>query len=197
MTVIQPATPKANCCPWAKYLWPVGTALQSVGLALMLGGMFALGAITAPAVFHGISREQAAPLMAHIFIRYDLVLSLAVSAVILGEMLRYLSHSVSGRSRLNWVRYLLLILLSGGIYCATDVLNPQIARMNQCGAHRNLQTKTGQHFDALHKSAEQVYKLNLIFAFLLLALTPFVQPRTQSGSDPESPSCCPSAVVEG
>ena len=196
MTVIQPATRSSKCCPWATCFLPAGSALQSVGLALMVGGMLALGATTAPAVFGSLPRDQAAPLMAHIFIRYDLVLSLALGAVILGEMLRYLSREVSARSRLNWVRYALLILLSVGTYYSTDVLNPQIARLNQCGAHRDLQTKTGQQFDALHKRSEQVYKLDMMLALLLLVLTPFVRPTSKTESGHEAPSCCPTTVQE-
>ncbi|MBY0403059.1 MAG: DUF4149 domain-containing protein [Cyanobacteria bacterium] len=66
-----------------------GTALLMMGLALMVGGMLALGAFTAPTLFKMLPRPEAGAVMATIFHRYDSVLMVALVLVLLGEGLRF------------------------------------------------------------------------------------------------------------
>lgn len=189
----------AKCCPLAGWFLPLGTALQSLGLALMVGGMLALGAFTAPALFGGMPRNWAAPVMARIFQRYDIVLMAALVMAQVGEYLRWTSHRVAVKSRLNIVRLVLLGGLTLGIIYSTQFLNPQIEQMNQAGMHRHMDTPAGRQFDALHKRSENAYKLELLMAALLVLLTPFVRlvpvlpaeaPDATACETAEKPDCC-------
>jgi hypothetical protein len=169
-----------KCCFEAVWALPIGNAMQSLGLALMVGGMLARGAFTAPAVFGGLPRDLAAPLMATIFTRYDFVLVLALGLVQLGEVLRWSSHTLPAKSRLNLLRFALIAGLTGGIIYSTQVINPQLEQMNRCsGVHRNAATAQGKHFDGLHKTSERFYKFELLAALLLILLTPLVRPVGQ------------------
>lgn len=181
----------SKCCPWADCFLPTGSALQSLGLALMVGGMLALGAFTAPAVFGGLPRDMAAPVMATIFIRYDIVLMVALGLVVLGEWLRWVSHTLPVKSRLNGLRYVLLGGLALGLIYSTQVINPQIEKLNRAGVQRSLFTAEGKHFEALHKRSESIYKLELIIALLLILLTPFVRPLSGRATAGQTPASCP------
>lgn len=159
--------------PNGSVVFALGSALQSLGLALMTGGVLALGAITAPLVFGNLPRMEAAPIMAMIFRRYDGVLLLALGFTLLGEVLRVASRYQVWRPRLAFVRGLLLLGLTGMLLYSTTSLNPQIERLNRVGVQRNLQTVEGRRFEQLHRQSETFYKLSLLCAVLLILLTPF------------------------
>lgn len=182
----------AKCCPLVAWCLPVGTSLQLLGLALMVGGMLALGAFTAPAVFGGLPREMAAPVMATIFTRYDMALVVALVLVLIGEGLRWRSQALLVKSRLNGLRAILLVGLTGALLYSTQIINPQIEHLNRSGVHRNLQTPEGQRFEGLHKRSESFYKLEMLAALLLLLLTPFVRPvgHGEVGKASATPDCC-------
>ncbi len=146
----------------------------------MAGGMLALGAVTAPIVFGQFSRESAAPVMALIFRRYDLVLQISLGLVLFGEWLRFAAKTFPQSGWLPRVRQLLLGLLTVSLLYATLVLNPEIQRMNQAGVHRDFTTVAGQHFETAHKRSEGIYKANLLMVLALILLTPFVGVRQKA-----------------
>jgi hypothetical protein len=151
-----------------------------LGLALMVGGMLALGAFTAPVVFGQFPREEAGPAMALIFRRYDIVLLVALALVLLGERIRLASKAVPTRSRLAIVRYVLLALLTAGVLFSSLMVNPDIERMNRAGWHRGHATARESRFEATHKLSENLYKADLLLEVLLILLTPFAG----HGTDP-------------
>jgi hypothetical protein len=155
------------------FCFSLGTALQMLGLALMAGGMLALGAVTAPLVFGNLPREMAAPLMAVIFRRYDLILLIALGLTLMGEALRIGARQMIWHPKRSMFRGFLLLGLTGMLLYSTTMLNPQIERYNRTGVHRNLQTAEGRQFEKAHKLSENVYKLSLLCAVLLILLTPF------------------------
>lgn len=167
--------PQPRCCRLPAWAFPAGSALQTLGLALMVGGMLALGAFTAPVVFHQLPRPMAAPVMATIFTRYDIVVLVALGMTIMGEVLRKASCLVPCRSRLSITRKVMLGLLTLSVLYSTTCINPRIEQMNLAGLHRDA-SEAGQQFDKLHKRSEQLYKLELLLAVLLLLLTPFQIP---------------------
>lgn len=173
------------CARNASRLWGWGTAVQLLGLALMVGGMLALGAFTAPIVFGQLPRETAAPIMAMIFRRYDIVLLVALGLVALGEALRFAVRRFSLKCPLIVIRWVLLIGLGGSLLYSTLVVNADIERFNKAGVHRSPLTQAGHQFESRHKLSESLYKLDLLMAVLLLLMSPFL---TQTASRPAS-SC--------
>jgi hypothetical protein len=163
-------SPLSKCGP---VCFSVGMGLHTLGLALMAGGMLALGAVAAPLVFKSLPREAAAPLMASIFRHYDLVLLGALGLTLLGEMLRIASRQMLWHPKVAMVRGLILLSLTGMLLYSTTGVNPQIAALNRAGVHRNLQTEEGRHFERLHKLSEKLYKLSLLCSVCLILLTPF------------------------
>ncbi|MDX2084876.1 MAG: DUF4149 domain-containing protein [Candidatus Melainabacteria bacterium] len=158
---------------------PVGTAVQTLGLALMVGGMLALGAFTAPALFKQLARPEAAELMTVIFRRYDGVILASLLLVFVGELARTILAGQSlNVALLGWMggfRYGLLLLMTVLTLLSTLWLNPQIESMEVArrqSAEGALRDPVA--FAKLHRTSEKLYKLQLLMAVGLLLLTPFV-----------------------
>jgi hypothetical protein len=141
----------------------------------MIGGMLTLGAFVAPAVFGGLPRPEAAPLMGTLFRRYDQVLLVALGLVWLGEILQ---GRLSGlcpipRRPLPLLRSFLLLGLTAGLLTVSLGVNPAIERMQRAGLQRTPLTAEGRNFERTHRLSETLYKADLLLATLLLLLTPF------------------------
>lgn len=155
-----------------------GQALALLGLALMIGGMLALGAITAPILFRTLERPDAAWTMTQIFRRYDTVMLAALALTLVGVTLRTWSLVVgSGASSalavtpVNTLRLSLLALLTGMVVWGTQVLNPQIEAYEL--ARRQGTVHTAQEvkaFAARHKVSESLAKWELLVAVALIPL---------------------------
>jgi hypothetical protein len=156
-----------------------GTALLLLGLALMIGGMLALGAFTAPALFKYLPRPEAGVVMTQIFSRYDSMLLVALGLVVLGEGLRLVSTGgIPSWTLLPSLRVGLLVALTGLMLYSTQKLTPTIAQLQQSGQNPTgtaATTETRTEFTQTHKLSEQLYKIELLLAVLLLVLTPFAQ----------------------
>jgi hypothetical protein len=159
-------------------LLALGSGLQSLGFALMAGGMLALGAFTAPVVFGEFSRAEAGPVMAIIFRRFDRVLQGALLLSLLGEALRISAMQVQRDGKLPLLRWLLLGGLTLSLLYTTVFVNADIERLNRAGAHRDLSTATGRQFEKQHQLSEGLYKANLFIVILLILLTPFTEAQT-------------------
>jgi hypothetical protein len=147
--------------------------MQMLGFSLMAGGMLALGAFTAPVVFSHFPRQEAGPVMALIFRRYDVVLLVALGLVLIGEALRWASKQFAFKSWLAWLRAVLLAGLTAGLLYSTLSVNASIEQMNKAGWHRGYTTAQGRQFEAAHKLSESLYKLELLMVVLLILITPF------------------------
>jgi hypothetical protein len=168
-------------CKGKAVLWPLGNGIQSLGFALMAGGMLALGAFTAPVVFGHFPRTEAGPAMAVIFRRYDIVLMVTLGLVWLGELFRYCYYRLSWKCPVILVRNALIVLLSGSLFYSTLFLNAEIERYNKAGVHRSGDSVASARFDTLHKRSEGIYKLEMLMVVLLILLTPFARPRAEAG----------------
>ncbi len=149
-------------------LHSIGSALQLLGLSLMIGGLLALGAFTAPVLFSQFPREAAGQAMTIIFRRYDTVLLVAALLVLAGEGLRVFATPISW-TLLSGVRSGLLLLLVLATVGSVMFLNPRMEAMQQQGVGRS-----EPEFGQLHQQSEKLAKLELAGAVLVLLLTPFI-----------------------
>lgn len=167
----------SSCCPLRHGFLPVGTGVQSLGFALMAGGMLALGAFTAPVVFGQFSRAEAGPAMAIIFRRYDIVLQVALGLALLGEWFRFASRQIAMKGFVPLLRWGLLAGLTVSLLYSTLVVNAEIEQMNRAGLKRDFTTVAGRQFESRHKLSEGLYKADLLLVVLLILLTPFTTRR--------------------
>jgi Domain of unknown function (DUF4149) len=159
----------------------LGLLAQLLALALMIGGMLALGAFTAPVVFSRLPRPAAAALMGVLFRRYDTVLLVALGLLWLGQIPLGMARLRAGwrpgsKRALAFVKFTLLLGLSGTMLYSTLVVNPKIERFQQAGIHREAGSVAGRAFDRLHQTSESLYKMDLLLALLFLSLIPFSWP---------------------
>lgn len=157
----------------SSFLHPTGTALLMMGLALMIGGMLALGAFTAPVLFRAMPRPEAGEAMTLIFRRYDSVLLVGLGLVVLGEVLRLLSAGLPTLTPVIGIRFGVMALLVGMMLYSILTVNPQIEAMQKAGVTHGA-TEEGKRFSETHQMSEKLYKIELAVAVVLLILTPFV-----------------------
>lgn len=157
-------------------LSPLGTALQNTGLALMIGGMLALGAFTAPVLFKTMARPEAGEAMTVIFRRYDIVLLVSVLLVLAGEALRvWAQGGMPVLGLWSGVRYGVLTLLVACTLFSTLKINAQIESAQKAGIAATASVEEVRKFNKVHTLSEKLYKLQLYLALALLVMTPFVQ----------------------
>lgn len=156
-----------------------GSSLHLLGLSLMIGGMLALGAFTAPVLFKAFDRLPAGEAMTMIFRRYDVVLFAALAMVLFGEGLRVVGLGSLPAGILGGFRYGLLALLTGLLVASIWFVNPQMEAMQKV-MHTDAGNETvAGKFRNSHQLSEKLYKFELLVAVLLLALYPWVQPGVQ------------------
>lgn len=150
-----------------------GSAMQNLGLALIVGGMLAIGAFVAPVIFKQFPRHEAGVALTIVFRRYDILLLVALGLVFAGEAGRYLSGLFANMHWMNLVRYGILVMMGGLMIYSTQVVNKQIEDMQHAGIHPDASPQ-GIEFAKTHKLSENLYKTEMLLAAVLLLLTPFV-----------------------
>ncbi len=156
-----------------KLLLPIGSSIQYLGLALMVGGILVVGAFVAPVIFKIFPREDAGAALTVIFRRLDILLLIALGGVLLGEALRMASGLVPMTSILAYARYIVLAGLTVMMLISTFQVNPKIEKMQKAGIHPG-GSPEGLAFIKTHKLSEQLAKAELAGAALLILLTPFL-----------------------
>lgn len=150
---------------WAQFL-------QYLGLGLMIGGMLALGAFTAPVLFKMFPRPEAGEAMTLIFRRYDTVLIIALVMVVLGQVLSWLVNGcpfahLGQLGIAGWVRLVVFLALTVTMAYGTLVVSPKMGEMQTL---ENFHTDAAiqQEFRQLHTQSEKVYKFGLLLAVLMM-----------------------------
>jgi hypothetical protein len=138
----------------------LAVCLQQLGLALIIGGLLALGAFTAPVLFKQFDRDTAGQAMTIIFRRYDWVLLTGTAMVVIGEVVRVTAQPFS-TTPMGWGRVALSGLLTVLVVASTFGTNKQLT---------TLYAQNQQHspaFHAAHKQSESLAKGQLITAIVL------------------------------
>lgn len=156
-----------------KFLLPLGTGIQNLGLAVIIGGILVVGAFTAPVIFKHFPRHEAGEALTVIFRRFDIVLLVSLGLVVLGEILRIAFGHFSLTAPVSIARYAILAVTAGMLLYSTLSVNAEIERMQQAGIHPGA-TGEGLRFARTHKLSENLYKASVLGAALLVVLTPFV-----------------------
>lgn len=158
-----------------------GRIAESIGLALVIGGILALGPLVAPVLFHEVPVMLAAKVMSTIFMRFDVVLTIALALVLVGELiqLRYGSwvHGISARLRTVFA-LVMVTLLIGSVF----VVNPKLQAFQQQGVMRWV-GEQGRALDQAHHTAEGMMKAELTLGVLALILLGLPIPHMKRASD--------------
>ncbi len=140
---------------------------SSLAVAVWLGGLVALGALTAPIVFRVAPMPQSADAMTLIFRRFDMVAMACASLVLASEAARIVARvpfAKLERARLG-VGLLAAIVTT---YQASQV-SPRIAELHASGAVRGVGA-AGLELSRLHDTAELCGKATVVLLVALVVL---------------------------
>lgn len=146
---------------------------QYLGLGLMIGGMLALGAFTAPVLFKMFPRPEAGEAMTIIFRRYDAVLAVALGVIVLGQAISWFVDGCPWQlGTAGWIRFGLFTALTVTMAYGIWFVSPKMTTLLNTENFRN-DAALQQEFRALHTQSEKVYKLGMLLAVLMMASLSF------------------------
>ncbi|WP_394850641.1 DUF4149 domain-containing protein [Pendulispora brunnea] len=138
--------------------------------AIWLGGLVALGAISAPLVFRNVPAPYSANAMTLVFRRFD-VFAMACAAIVVARELASVLMTPKIQ-RLDSAR-MGAALLAGALAVLEGVwISPVIEELHRAGAVRNM-GDLGMKLEAFHARAESVSKAELLFLVVYVVLFVF------------------------
>jgi hypothetical protein len=157
----------------------VAVTLAVVSLALVAGGLVALGACAAPFVFRLTPAPFSGQAMGAAFMRFDRI-ALAASCVVLAvEMLRTWIDRRQRPSVVSRVRRFAAIVFAGCVAYSGMSLSPAIVDLYASGARRDAaagaapdgaQGPKNAELDAIHQRASQIAKIEVAAALVAALL---------------------------
>ncbi len=158
---------------------------------LVVGGMIALGACAAPAVFALTEAPSSGNAMGAAFARFDR-LAIGASCVALGaEVVRtYLTRREPPRL---WprARRLMGVALAGCVSIMGIYISPTINEMHARGVRRH-EGDEGAQLDAIHKKAEMLGKIETVVGIALIGLHVFtLRDRRRDDEEDDAPAPLP------
>ncbi len=170
------------------------TSLELLAAAVWLGGLIALGAITAPIVFAVTPWPTSADAMTVVFRRFDHVAMTCAALVLAAEAVR---AAVPGRSgapipRADFARVASAVLAAAAAVVEGTLVSPRIAELHALGAIRGVGA-AGAELSRLHDWAERCGKAQVAFLAVIVlmygvgSMSP-LRPRAERGGAAGSPS---------
>jgi hypothetical protein len=163
----------------------------AIAAGIVSGGMLALGACAAPAVFNLTPAPFSGTAMGEAFTRFDRV-AIGAAVVALGaEVVRtFLARATRPRLGAR-IRRLTGIALAGCTAVLGLSLSPTINEMHAAGVRRG-EGEQGVALEAVHKRAETVGKLEVALGFALVGLHLFtVRRAADEDEDVDAPAPLP------
>ncbi|MBK6514566.1 MAG: DUF4149 domain-containing protein [Polyangiaceae bacterium] len=147
----------------------VAATVGALSAGLVAGGLIALGACAAPAVFALTPAPFSGNAMGAAFARFDKV-AIAASCVALGAEVARTFLTRRERPRLiGRLRRFSAIFLAGATTYMASTLSPAINDLHAQGARRG-EGELGARLEEVHKRAETVGKVEVVLAVLLVGL---------------------------
>jgi hypothetical protein len=147
--------------------------VSSLAVAIWLGGLVALGAVTAPIVFAVVSMPQSADAMTLVFRRFDAVAMTCAAVAVACEAVRAASQRVDGRtpgrSLTSPLRGAALAVAAALTTYEGASVSPRIAELHASGVIRGLGL-AGTELSRLHDRAELCGKATVLLLCVVLAL---------------------------
>ncbi len=152
---------------------------------LIVGGMVALGACAAPAVFSLTPAPFSGNAMGAAFARFDRVAIGASALMLAAEVVRtFLARRSRQRISVR-IRRLSGIFLAMAVAYIGLALSPKINEMHLQGVRRG-EGEAGQELEAIHKRAELVGKLEIGLGLLVIALhVATIRGRSEDDDEPQ------------
>jgi hypothetical protein len=173
----------------------IATTAALVATGLWIGGMVALGACAAPAVFALTPAPFSGEAMGTAFARFDKI-AVGCSAVVLGaEIVRTFLHRKRRPTLVERLRRTVAIVMAAGAAYVAAVSTPRIMDMHRAGVRRNVGPE-GAAMEATHERAEAIGKAQVALGVALVALHVFTL-RARRPEDEEDEEDVPAPLPPG
>ncbi|HYM59523.1 MAG TPA: DUF4149 domain-containing protein [Thermoanaerobaculia bacterium] len=151
----------------------VVSALYHAGLAIWIGGIVVLGALTAPALFRRLDRAVAGEIFGGILHRFAVLRLAAIVMAIAAAAAKYLAwetHAISaGHATWIAIRWIALALMAAVAGYELAVLEPATERRRVLiRADGEAGDPARLEFNRLHRRAEAIMKASLLAAMVAL-----------------------------
>lgn len=150
----------------------VATTTGVLAGGLYIGGLIALGACAAPAVFRLTPAPYSGDAMGVAFARFDQIAIGASVVALASEIGRTWAGGLSGRTRLARIRRMSAMFMAFAATYVGLALSPRINELHRSGVRRD-ETAQGQMLESIHKRAESTGKAGLFFAVAFVGLNIF------------------------
>lgn len=160
------AAEKTATAPTATLLVTIA-AFEAIAFALWMGGLVALGAIAAPAVFGIVPAPGSADAMTVVFRRFDRVAMVCAAVALVAEAA---FASRGGRIGRDGVARGVAVMVAAALAIVTGTwLSPTIEALHRGGAIRGL-GDAGEKLERIHRWAEMAGKAELVLVAVALVL---------------------------
>jgi uncharacterized membrane protein len=150
------------------YLLYLCNWLELLGLAILIGGIIAVGAVVAPIVFTILpSMSEGGEVMSAVFMKFNTVVTyICLGLILTGFFGKTLLERGSGRKRLLEGIFLTVILVVG-IYIG-GVLTPHMDQVRQVKNRDPHNQQAAVEFKADHRLSEWLFSVNLLLGLAVL-----------------------------
>lgn len=147
--------------------------VHSLGMAVWVGGIVALGAIAAPTLFRRLPRHDAGALFGPMLRIFEKVsLGAAVLAVTGAAATAYLGGQNANLAVV--IRYVALFAMCALLFAANTLIHPAIRKVQEANPNVSALPETDparQRFQMLHKLSERLMMGQLLFGLVVLFFT--------------------------
>ena len=138
------------------------SALYHAALAIWLGGGIALGALTAPELFHQLPRPQAGGIFAPILRRFARLRLTAVIVAIVAAAVKHFVWETHTSSIWIVIRWVALTFMTVAVLYEIAALQPAMEKLRPLLAEGRDDDPRRALFGRLHKRSEALLKASLI-----------------------------------
>jgi hypothetical protein len=150
-----------------RVLSAIASVIGALAVAVWLGGLIALGAITAPLIFANVSFPQSADAMTLVFRRFDTV-AMTCAAVAMACEATKVAARVSFRAA-DHLRAGLTVVAAVLAVVEGTLVSPRIAALHGAGVVRGMGV-AGETLSHLHDIAEALGKTEVVLLAIVLGL---------------------------
>ncbi|MFQ5430617.1 MAG: DUF4149 domain-containing protein [Phycisphaerae bacterium] len=170
-------------------------ALATTAAGVWFGGMILI-AIVAATTFGemrktGVDHPNAiaGQVMAKNFARFDTIQIVCAAVILLWQIMQLV---IRGRTALDWLRLVPIVLASGLLAYSVCVLTPKILSLQSTVAGADAEAAARAVFDDFHRSAVRVSQINLVLLVVILITLawqrPDARPATGDAGAPPAPA---------
>ncbi|WP_394828472.1 DUF4149 domain-containing protein [Pendulispora albinea] len=157
----------------------IARAIALLAWGIWLGGLVALGAISAPLVFRNVPAPYSADAMTLVFRRFDLVAMVCAAIVVARELVALMGTATI--RKVDTARIVSALVAATLAVVEGVWLSPVIEELHRAGAVRGV-GELGERLAVMHTRAEGVSKVELLCLMAFIVFVVFSDPPAKTAA---------------